>query len=348
MPNFVENKGMDIYLKKQIKMKNKSINFANFVQVAHDVMIKEARQVENMASLLDENFQKAVEYILKSKGRVVITGIGKSALVAQKIVATLNSTGTPSVFMHTADAMHGDLGMICPDDVIIMISKSGNTPEIKSLVPILRAMPNPVIAMTGNKDSYMARGADCVLNVYVDREVCPNNLAPTSSTTTQMVMGDALAVALELARDFGTEDFARYHPGGALGKRLYMRVSDVIAQNERPQVVADAPLKAVISQISSKRLGVTAVVDENGDVCGVITDGDIRRTLEKIGEEDIFALKASDIMTRSPKTIEASVLAFDAVEILQKYDINNLLVTGEDGKYVGVIHIHDLIKEGIV
>lgn len=339
---------MDIYLKKQVKMKNKNINFMNFIQVAQDVMVKEAQQVQNMATLLDENFQKAIGYILNSKGRVVITGIGKSALVAQKIVATLNSTGTPSAFMHTADAMHGDLGMICPDDVIIMISKSGNTPEIKSLVPILRAMPNPVIAMTGNVDSYMARGADCVLNVYVDREVCPNNLAPTSSTTTQMVMGDALAVALQLAKGFRTEDFARFHPGGALGKRLYMRVSDVISQNECPRVSPDTPLKAVIGQISSKRLGVTAVVDENDNICGVITDGDIRRTLEKIGEEDIFALKACDIMTRTPKVVSASVLAFDAVEILQKYDINNLLVVGEDGKYVGVIHIHDLIREGIV
>ncbi|MDD4819585.1 MAG: KpsF/GutQ family sugar-phosphate isomerase [Flavobacteriales bacterium] len=305
-------------------------------------------EVQNLAKTIDSNFEKAIDFILKSTGRVVITGIGKSAIVAQKIVATMNSTGTPALFMHTADAMHGDLGMIQTGDVIIMISKSGNTPEIKSLVPILHAMPNPVIAITSNVNSYMAKGADCVLSAYVSREVCPNNLAPTSSTTTQMVIGDAIAVALEVAKGFKTEDFARFHPGGALGKRLYMRVEDVISQNECPEVYTKTPLKGVISEISSKRLGVTAVIDDQKNIKGIITDGDIRRTLEKMDTEDIFSKTASDIMTKNPKTIPADVLAFDAVEVLQKYDINNLLVTDAKGKYRGVIHIHDLIREGIV
>lgn len=329
-------------------MENRFTENENILQLAKGVILEESREIAALAGFLDDNFEKAVNIILSCTGRVVVTGIGKSAVIAQKIVATFNSTGTPAVFMHTADAMHGDLGTVMPSDVVIMISKSGNTPEIKSLVPILRALPNPVIAITGNTESYMAKGADCVLNAYVSREVCPNNLAPTSSTTAQMVIGDALAVALEVSRGFSTQDFARFHPGGALGKRLYMRVADIISQNECPAVTQDAPLRTVISEISSKRLGVTAVITRQREVKGIITDGDIRRTLSRMENEDIFSLSAADIMTREPKTIPADVLAFDAVEVLQKYDINNLLVTDAQGLYCGVIHIHDLIREGIV
>lgn len=331
-----------------MEMENRCKKEKNILQLAKNVILDESKEVAGLAERLDGDFEKAVEMILDCSARVVVTGIGKSALIAQKMVATFNSTGTPSVFMHTADAMHGDLGAIMPADVVIMISKSGNTPEIKSLVPVLRGLGNKIIAITANPDSYMGRGADCILNAYVSREVCPNNLAPTSSTTAQMVLGDALAVALEVLRGFRTEDFARFHPGGALGKRLYMRVRDIIAQNERPAVQADAPIKKVISEISSKFLGVTAVTDGNGHIKGIVTDGDIRRTLERYEDGSLFSLTAGDIMTPSPKTIAADVLAFDALEVLQKYDINNLLVTDGQGLYCGVIHIHDLIREGIV
>lgn len=331
-----------------MEKENRCKKAEDILQLAKNVVIGEAREVEALADRLDGSFERAVRMILDCPSRVVVTGIGKSAIIAQKIVATFNSTGTPSVFMHTADAMHGDLGAIMAGDVVIMISKSGNTPEIKSLVPVLRGLGNKIIAITANTDSYMARGADCVLNAYVSGEVCPNNLAPTSSTTVQLVMGDALAVVLEHLRGFGTQDFARFHPGGALGKRLYMRVRDIIAQNEKPAVSVFAPIKKVISEISSKFLGVTAVLDENGDIAGIVTDGDIRRTLEHHEDGNLFSLTAADIMSPSPKMIPADVLAFDAVEVLQKYDINNLLVTDADGRYCGVIHIHDLIREGIV
>ena len=318
------------------------------MQLAKNVVLEEAKGVEYLAERLDGNFEKAVRMIFECLSRVVVTGIGKSALVGQKIVATFNSTGTPSVFMHTADAMHGDLGAVMPGDVVIMLSKSGNTPEIKALMPVLRGLGNRIIAITANTDSYMARGADCVLDAYVEREVCPNNLAPTTSTTVQMVLGDALAVALEVLRGFGREDFARFHPGGALGKRLYMRVRDVIAQNERPAVTPQTPIKQVIDEISSKYLGVTAVTDPQGCIVGVVTDGDLRRTLARYDDGSIFSLTAADIMTRDPKTISDDVLAFDALEMLQKYEINNLLVTDAQGNYVGVIHLHDLVREGIV
>ena len=329
-------------------MENRCKKEENILQLAKNVVLDEAKEVASLAERLDGDFEKAVRMILDCPSRVVVTGIGKSALVGQKIVATFNSTGTPAVFMHTADAMHGDLGAIMPSDVVVMLSKSGNTPEIKALVPVLRGMGNPIIAITANTESYMARGADCVLDAYVSREVCPNNLAPTTSTTVQMVMGDALAVALEVLRGFGTQDFARFHPGGALGKRLYMRVRDVIAQNECPAVSPEAPIKKVIHEISSKFLGVTAVVDAQGRIVGVVTDGDIRRTLARYDDASLFSLTAADIMTREPKTVPQDVLAFDALETLQKYGINNLLVTDAGGEYRGVIHLHDLVREGIV
>ena len=331
-----------------VRMENRGEKGQNILQLAKNVVLEEAKGVEYLAERLDGNFEKAVRMIFECPSRVVVTGIGKSALVGQKIVATFNSTGTPSVFMHTADAMHGDLGAVMPGDVVIMLSKSGNTPEIKALVPVLRGLGNRIIAITANTDSYMARGADCVLDAYVEREVCPNNLAPTTSTTVQMVLGDALAVALEVLRGFGREDFARFHPGGALGKRLYMRVRDVIAQNERPAVAPQTPIKQVIDEISSKYLGVTAVTDPQGRIVGVVTDGDLRRTLARYDDGSIFSLTAADIMTRDPKTISDDVLAFDALEMLQKYEINNLLVTDAQGNYMGVIHLHDLVREGIV
>ena len=285
-----------------------------------------------------------MEAILQSKGRVVITGIGKSAIIAQKMVATMNSTGTPAIFMHAADAIHGDLGMIQPSDVVICISKSGNTPEIKVLVPLLKRENNPLIAITANKESFLATQSDYVLYAYSHREACPNNLAPTTSTTSQLVIGDALAVALMQVKQFGSADFAKYHPGGALGKRLYLTVGETIAKNQVPIVAPETDIKQVIIEISQKMLGVTAVLDGER-IVGVITDGDIRRMLSRY--EEIKGLKARDIMSTSPKTIDAGGLAVDALDFMQNHKITQLLVTRQ-GQYVGVIHLHNLIQEGII
>jgi arabinose-5-phosphate isomerase len=285
-----------------------------------------------------------VELIYASKGRLVVTGIGKSAIIAQKIVATMNSTGTPSIFMHAADAIHGDLGTIQQEDVVICISKSGNTPEIKVLVPLLKQGGNKLIALVGNKESYLAVQADHILDSTVEKEACPNNLAPTSSTTAQLAMGDALAVCLLEKRGFSSNDFAKYHPGGALGKKLYLKVSDLSVQNQKPQVKPTDSLKSVILEISSKRLGATAVVD-NGELAGVITDGDLRRMLER--GDSIEKLTAADIMNKTPKKIEAEELAVNAMSLLEKHNITQLIVT-EKGKYFGFVHLHDLLKEGII
>jgi arabinose-5-phosphate isomerase len=285
-----------------------------------------------------------VKSIFDSKGRVIITGIGKSAIIATKIVATLNSTGTPAVFMHAADAIHGDLGTILKDDVVICISKSGNTPEIKVLAPFIKNFKNTLIAITGNKDSFLGKQADFVLNTFVEKEACPNNLAPTTSTTAQLVMGDALAVCLLKLRGFSRDDFAKFHPGGALGKTLYLRVSDITSQNMKPQVNPETPLKDVIVEISRNMLGVTAVL-ENDEVIGIITDGDLRRMLSTT--ENFIKLKAKDIMTKSPKTIANSAMAIDALNLLETYDITQL-ISHENGKYAGVVHLHNLIKEGII
>ena len=284
-----------------------------------------------------------MEAILQSKGRVVITGIGKSAIIAQKIVATMNSTGTPAIFMHAADAIHGDLGMIQSSDVVVCISKSGNTPEIKVLVPLLKRDQNPLIAITANKESFLATQSDYVLYAYTEREACPNNLAPTTSTTSQLVIGDALAVALMQVKAFGSADFAKYHPGGALGKRLYLTVGEAIAKNQVPVVAPETDVKQVIVEISQKMLGVTAVLDGER-IVGVITDGDIRRMLSRY--EDIKGLRARDIMSLHPKTIEADVLAVDALDFMQNHKITQLLVT-QNQRYIGVIHLHNLIQEGI-
>ena len=319
-------------------------NFNNVLDFARKTIETELYSLEKLTSFLDENFPQAVEAILQSKGRVVITGIGKSAIIAQKMVATMNSTGTPAIFMHAADAIHGDLGMIQPSDVVICLSKSGNTPEIKVLVPLLKRENNPLIAITANKESFLATQSDYVLYAYTHREACPNNLAPTTSTTSQLVIGDALAVALMQVKQFGSADFAKYHPGGALGKRLYLTVGETIAKNQVPIVAPETDIKQVIIEISQKMLGVTAVLDGER-IVGVITDGDIRRMLSRY--EEIKGLKARDIMSTSPKTIDAGVLAVDALDFMQNHKITQLLVTRQ-GQYVGVIHLHNLIQEGII
>lgn len=319
-------------------------NFNNVLDFARKTIEIELDSLGKLTEFLDENFSRAVQAILQSKGRVVITGIGKSAIIAQKMVATMNSTGTPAIFMHAADAIHGDLGMIQPSDVVICISKSGNTPEIKVLVPLLKREGNPLIAITANKESFLATQSDYVLYAYTEREACPNNLAPTTSTTSQLVIGDALAVALMQVKQFGSADFAKYHPGGALGKRLYLTVGEAIAKNQVPVVAPETDIKQVIVEISQKMLGVTAVLDGE-HIVGVITDGDIRRMLSRY--DQIKGLRARDIMTTHPKTIAAEVLAVDALDFMQNHKITQLLVTRQ-GKYVGVIHLHNLIQEGII
>lgn len=313
-------------------------------KLAVNTLVIEADSVRNLTSYINDDFVNAVKLIYGSKGRVVVTGIGKSAIIASKIVATLNSTGTPAIFMHAADAIHGDLGTIQMNDVIICISKSGNTPEIKVLVPLLKSGGNKLIALVGNKDSYLAQQADHVLLTYVDKEACPNNLAPTSSTTAQLAMGDALAVCLLDCREFTSSDFARFHPGGSLGKKLYLKVSDISAQNPKPAVAPGDGIKSVIMEMSSKRLGATAVVD-NGKLVGVITDGDLRRMLER--SETMTGLTAADIMNRTPKKIECDELAVNAVKMLQEHNISQLIVTDQGG-YAGFVHMHDMLREGLI
>lgn len=316
----------------------------SILKIAKKTIEIEQKAIENLSHLLNDSFADAVSLLYNSKGRVIITGIGKSAIIASKIVATFNSTGTPAVFMHAADAIHGDLGLILEDDVVICISKSGNTPEIKVLVPVIKNSPNKLIALTGNVDSFLGKNADYVVSTFVEKEACPNNLAPTTSTTAQMVIGDALAVCLLDLRGFSSSDFAKYHPGGALGKKLYLRVGDLSSQNEKPSVQKTTDIKAVIIEITKKMLGVTAVVNHN-QIVGIITDGDLRRMLSN--SEDISTLTAQDIMNPSPKQINISAMAVDALELMEKHDITQLLVE-DNGNYAGVVHLHDLIKEGII
>ncbi|VAW12469.1 D-arabinose 5-phosphate isomerase [hydrothermal vent metagenome] len=319
-------------------------NAKAILDLAKKTIKTEGDAIHNLSSFLNDDFSNAVDCIVQSKGRVIITGIGKSAIIASKIVSTLNSTGTPAIFMHAADAIHGDLGTVQDNDVVICISKSGNTPEIKMLVPLIKRGENKLIALTGNTDSFLAQQADFILNAYVEKEACPNNLAPTTSTTVQLVMGDALAICLLELKGFSSNDFAKYHPGGSLGKRLYLRVDDIVSQNQKPQVDIDADIKKVIVEISEKMLGVTAVL-ENGRIAGVITDGDIRRMLNNY--ETINGLTAKDIMSFDPKTIEVNVLAIKALERMQNKGISQLLaVEGEN--YRGVVHLHNLINEGIL
>lgn len=314
----------------------------------------ESRSISGLTQFINEDFEKAVHAIAACKGRLVISGIGKSAVIAQKIVATLNSTGTASIFMHAADAIHGDLGMVQQDDAVMIISKSGESPEIKVLVPLIKNFKNVLIAMVGRVDSYLAIQADIILNTSVEQEACPNNLAPTSSTTAQLVMGDALAVCLMEMKGFGSDDFAKFHPGGALGKKLYLRVNDLYIKNEKPKLAKNSLLKEVIVEISSKRLGAAAIVDDDDRLLGIITDGDLRRMLEK--NISLDKVTAADIMTTSPKTIGPDALAVDALDLMRKKSITQLVVvdnaqlenTAERGKYLGFIHLHDLIREGLI
>ena len=319
-------------------------NKQSIITTAKQTIEMEGQAILNLSHLVNDDFAASVELIYQSKGRVIITGIGKSAIIATKIVATLNSTGTPAIFMHAADAIHGDLGLILEDDVVICISKSGNTPEIKVLVPLIKNANNKMIAITGNKDSFLGLQADFVLNAFVEKEACPNNLAPTTSTTAQLVLGDALAVCLLELRGFSSNDFAKYHPGGALGKKLYLRVNDLSSVNEKPMVKPNNSIKEVIVEITEKMLGVTAVV-EDLKIIGIITDGDLRRMLSKT--DDFSKLTAKDIMSLNPKRIDVNAMAVDAMEVLETYGISQLLVE-DNGNYAGVVHVHDLIKEGII
>ena len=312
--------------------------------IATQTILAESTAISRLTELLTDDFATAVMEIYESKGRVVITGIGKSAIIAQKIVATMNSTGTPSIFLHASEAIHGDLGMVQPEDIVICISKSGNSPEIKVLVPILKRFGNTLIAITGNITSFLAKGSDYVLNTTVETEACPINLAPTSSTTAQLVMGDAIAVSLMEIRGFTPSDFAKYHPGGALGKKLLLRVGDMLDRTHKPLVKSNSSIKNVIMEISEKRLGVTAVVEDE-NVIGIITDGDIRRMLN---DRDTFTdLVAKDIMTKNPKMIQLTDMVVDAFNILEDFSITQLIVL-DNNQYAGVLHLHDILKEGIV
>ncbi|MDD2424605.1 MAG: KpsF/GutQ family sugar-phosphate isomerase [Bacteroidales bacterium] len=322
-----------------------NITRSELKEIAKNVVDKEAEVIVRLKSSIDNSFIDALELIFNSRGRLIVTGIGKSAIIASKIVATLNSTGTPSVFMHAADAIHGDLGIIQKEDIVLCLSKSGDTSEIKVLVPWIKKMGNTIIGMVSNPDSFLARQADIVLCATVDSEACPNNLAPTSSTTSQLVLGDALAVCLLKMRGFTSEDFARFHPGGSLGKKLYTKVEDLIDRNTRPEVSEDETIQNTIINISSNRLGATVVVGSRGEIAGIITDGDVRRMVER--GESLKQLRARDIMSKNPKTVEIGELAVNAFNIMEKNKITSVVVL-DNGKYAGLVHIHDIIREGIV
>ncbi len=316
----------------------------NILANAKKTIESESQSIAKLIDFIDDTFAEAVQCIYNSKGRLVVTGIGKSAIIAQKMAASFNSTGTPSLFLHASEAIHGDLGMLQEGDVVICISKSGNSPEIKALVPLLTRFGNKLIGMTGNMTSFLAKGSHYVLNTTVDREACPLNLAPTNSTTAQLVMGDAIVVCLMEMRDFKAEDFAVYHPGGALGKKLLLRVKDMLEHTLKPEVTPDTSIKKAIFEISEKRLGVTAVV-ENNKVVGIITDGDIRRMLND--RDTIAELTAKDIMSKSPKTIKSTDMVVDAFNLMEDFSITQLIVV-DNGEYKGVLHLHDILKEGIV
>ena len=322
---------------------NSNLVTEDIIGFGKEVIKLQSDSIKNLVDLIDENFENAIKLILDSKGRVVVTGIGKSAIIANKIVATLNSTGTPAIFMHAADAIHGDLGIIKKDDVIICISKSGNTPEIKDLVPFLNMNNNPLISITGDVNSFLAKNSAVVLSSYVDIEVCPNNLAPTNSTTAQLVIGDALAVTLVKIKGFTSNDFAKFHPGGSLGKKLFLKVKDIVDTDLKPMVTENDNIKDVIIEISNKMLGITPVLSKNS-IVGVITDGDLRRTL--LNNQEISNLVAGDIMSINPQIIDFEIKAVDALKIMKNNKISQLIVTKEN-KYYGVLHIQNIIKEGI-
>ena len=322
-----------------------NIKDTTIIENAKQSISLQASAINNLISLLDNNFVNAVETIVASNGRLVISGIGKSAIVAQKIVATLNSTGTPALFMHAADAIHGDLGMVQQQDVVIIISKSGDSPEIKVLAQLIKGFGNKLIALVGNVHSYLALHSDIVLNTFVEKEACPNNLAPTTSTTAQIVMGDALAICLIEANNFKLGDFAKFHPGGTLGKKMYLRVNDLIKTHEIPTVWEADEIKKVIIEISKKRLGATVVLKTNNEIAGIITDGDVRRMFEKY--ETFNNILAKDIMNTQPKKIDKDTLAIEAMNVMQQHNISQLIVT-DNGQYAGILHIHDVIREGII
>ncbi|HEX2607813.1 MAG TPA: KpsF/GutQ family sugar-phosphate isomerase [Flavisolibacter sp.] len=315
------------------------------LEAARRTIDMEARAVQQLADRLGENFEKAIEALAACKGRVVVSGIGKSAIIAQKMVATLNSTGTPSLFLHAADAIHGDLGMVQQEDAVLIISKSGESAEIKVLVPLIRSFGNKLFALTGNTGSYLARKADHIFDTTVEQEACPHGLAPTTSTTAQLAMSDAIAICLMEQRGFNMQDFARLHPGGALGKKLYLRVSDLYPENQKPEVKTTQSVKEVIMEMTRKRLGVTAVTGADGKLVGIITDGDLRRMLEK--SDSIEHIMARDILTQNPKTVGPQEMAIDALELMRKNEIMQLVVA-EEGNYLGIIHLHDLVKEGLI
>jgi arabinose-5-phosphate isomerase len=317
----------------------------NIKLIAKNVLLNEAEAIRNLINLIDDDFETCVKEILNSSGRVVLTGIGKSAIIGQKIASTLNSTGTPAMFMHAADSIHGDLGMLTEHDVVICLSKSGNTPEIKVLVPLLKRKGSKLIALVGNKDSYLAKHSDYVLDATVEKEACPNNLAPTTSTTAALAIGDALAVCLIEAREFSSNDFAMLHPGGSLGKRLYLKVKDIANQHELPLLKENASIDEVILEMTSKRLGAVAIANDKKELLGIITDGDLRRMLRNFS--NIVEIKAKDIMNSAPKTMESEEYAVNALNLMQKNNITQLVVL-KDNKVYGFVHIHDLLKEGLV
>jgi arabinose-5-phosphate isomerase len=314
------------------------------LQIANKTILIESKAIHQLTNQINEDFSRLVKEILNLKGRVIITGVGKSAIIAQKLVATFNSTGTPSIFMHAADAVHGDLGIIQKDDLVLCLSKSGNTAEIKVLIPLLKQSQNLLACIVGEKNSYLAQQSDFILDATIEVEACPNNLAPTTSTTAQLVLGDALAVCLVECREFSKEDFAKFHPGGALGKRLYLKVSDLSDLNEKPQIGLNANIREVILEITKKRLGVVAIVDGD-ELKGVITDGDLRRMMEKYPSFE--NLKAIDIMNKNPKTIDYQEMAVNALQMMKNYNITQLIVK-RNNLYEGVVHLHDLLKEGII
>lgn len=312
--------------------------------IAKRTILLESEAVQQLSGFINTQFEEIVKKIAACTGKIVISGIGKSAVIAQKIVATFNSTGTQASFLHAADAIHGDLGLVREDDIILIISKSGESSEIKLLLPLIKNFGNPVIAMTGNPASYLAANADYILNTTVEQEACPNNLAPTTSTTAQLVMGDALAVCLMEYNGFTSDDFAKFHPGGMLGKRLYLKVSDLLMKDARPQVLENSRLKEIIVAITQNRMGATAVI-KDGAIAGIVTDGDLRRMLQK--EDNLSGITAKDIMSRQPKCIEEDQLAVSALDMMRKNNVSQLLVT-HNGLYAGVLHLHDLIREGII
>ena len=317
---------------------------AEIKKIAKETLRLQAEAIQNLENSINDNFVAVIELIMNVKGRLIVAGIGKSANIANKMVATFNSTGQPAVFLHAADAVHGDLGNIQKGDIVLCISKSGNTPEIKTILPFIKNMGNSIIGLTGNMNSFLANESDFAIDVSVEKEACPNNLAPTSSTTAQLVMGDALAVALLACKNFTDKDFARFHPGGTLGKRLFLKLSDILNKNSNPSVNSDAQIKEVIIEISKKRLGATAVL-KNDILKGIITDGDLRRMLEK--GEPFSTLTANDIMNAKPKTIDIDTLAYDALQLMEQNNISQMIVM-DNANYVGVVHIHEIIKEGVV